>query len=239
MAMPPTSAHGVGASRRVRRDDRYGRWWSLARRERPRCSRRLPSKQAVRSPQQYENGDHVDEYRAALGQIELEDEIECAEEHRGIVNADYAAQSAHRNRNQKINQIFERVLRIQSQKFGAKASAKRRHTAAESKGNRKQAVDIDAERFRHAAVVDGCANLRANASALEREPDGDHNDQSDQDQENAVGAVLHEAQIDLAYQFGWQLQRLTLRSDQDRERGHKDKNQANRQQHLVELAGTI
>ena len=46
-------------------------------------------------------------------------------------------------------------------------------------------------------------------------------------------------EIELPAQFGRQLQRLTLWTDDDRKCGHENKNQADRQQHLVELAGPV
>src|SRR5262249_4152311 len=88
-------------------------------------------------------------------------------------------------------------------------------------------------------VVERGENVGGEGGGLEREPDADDNEHSDPDQENAVGAVLHEAKIDLTSQFRRQLQRLALRSDQDRERRHKNEDQADRQQNLIQLAGTV
>ena len=89
-------------------------------------------------------------------------------------------------------------MRIEAEKLGAEPAAERRHAAAEGECDGEQPVDIDAERFRHAAVVDGGADLRADPRALEGEPDAGHDQESDHDQEDAVGAVLHEAEIELA-----------------------------------------
>ena len=114
-------------------------------------------------------------------------------------------------------------MRIEPEKFGAEPAAQRGHAAAEGKGDGKQPVDIDAERFRHPPVIHGGANLRADASPLECEPDSNDDQQSDDNEKNAVGAVLHKAEIDLASQFRRQLQWLTLRPDQDRERRHENK----------------
>ena len=54
---------------------------------------------------------------------------------------------------------------------------------------REQPIDVDAERFRHAAVVDRGADLRADARALEAEPEPEHDHDADRDQKDAVGAV--------------------------------------------------
>src|SRR4029077_3522200 len=114
-----------------------------------------------RTPQQEKNGERVDEDGAPLGQVKLEHEIEYAEQQRGVIDADHAAEAADRHHDQKIHQIFERVLRIEAEKFRAEPAAERRHAAAEREGDGEQPVDVDAKRFRHAAVVDGGANLGA------------------------------------------------------------------------------
>jgi hypothetical protein len=62
--------------------------------------------------------------------------------------------AADRHRDQEIHPIFERVLRIDAQKLGTEPAADRRHAAAECERDREQPIDIDAERCRHAAVID-------------------------------------------------------------------------------------
>src|SRR3984957_19620978 len=204
-----------------------------------RRSRLFLSKQSLRSPQQQQDGERIDENGAALGQIEFQYEIEHAQDQRGVIDAHHAAEPADRHRDQEIHQIFERVLRIEPQKFGAQPAADSGHAAAERKGDGEQPVDIDAERFRHAAVVDGGANLGANAGALEGERDAEPDQKSDHDQENAVGAILQEAEIDLAAQSGRQLQGLAFRTDYEDGAGDEKKNQPEGEQHLVELAGPV
>src|SRR5262250_2305345 len=76
----------------------------------PRRSRCFPSKQALRPPKQ-------------------------DQKQRGVVDADHAAEPADGNRNQKIDQIFERILRIETEKLGAQPTAKPGHPAAASESD--------------------------------------------------------------------------------------------------------
>ena len=130
----------------------------------------------------------------------------------GEEHAGDAAEPADRHHDQEVDEIDQRILRIEAEEFGAEPAADRRHAAAEGEGDHEQAVDIDAERFRHAPVVDRGADLRAHARALEAEPEREHDQGADHDQEDAVGAVLHEAEIELPLQRRRQHQLLVLRA---------------------------
>ena len=155
----------------------------------------------------------IDEQRAALRQVFLEREVEHADDQRGEEHAGDAAEPADRHHDQEVDEIDQRILRVEAEEFGAEPAADRRHAAAEGEGEHEQPVDVDAEQFRHAPVVDRGADLRAHAGALEAEPQPDHDQRADDDQEDAVGAVVHEAEIELPLQPGRQHQLLVLRPD--------------------------
>ena len=159
-----------------------------------------PSEQALRPPQQQQDGQRENEQRAALRQVELEREVEHADQERREEHAGDLAEPADRDHDQEIDQVFERVLRIEAEELGAEPAAERRHPAAEGEGEGEQPIDIDADRFGHAAVVDGGADLGADPGALESEPQPERDDHPDHDQEDAVGAVADEAEIDLSLQ---------------------------------------
>ena len=162
-----------------------------------------------------------------------------ADDQRRVEHAGDAAEPADRDDDQEHHQVFERILRIEAEKLGAEPAAERGHAAAEREGDGEQPRDVDAERFRHAAVVDRGADLRAHAGALEAEPQAEHDDAADPDQHDAVGAVGHEAEIDLALHRRRQRQRLRLRPDDDRHAGDHDEHEADGEQHLVELRRAI
>src|SRR5262249_10594928 len=99
--------------------------------------------------------------------------------------------------------------------------------------------DVDAERFSHSAIVDGGANLGAEARALEAEPKADDNRDADHDQENTVGAVIQKTEIELTAQCVRKKQRLVLGTNPNRHRGNKDKHEADGEEHLVEFGGFV
>src|SRR6516165_4150582 len=178
-AMFPTSAsngdargHGPPDYPGARRRSPIGPAW-------PRRSRCFPSKQALRAPKQDQNCQGVDEDRAALGQIKFEDKIKHAQKQRSVVDADHAAEPADGNHNQKIDQIFERILRVETEKLGAQPTAKPGHPAAESESDGEQPVDIDAQRLRHSPIVDRRADLRADPGSFERKPDSVNDEKPD------------------------------------------------------------
>ena len=160
----------------------------------------------------------VDEHGAALRQVFLQREVEHADDQRRIEHAGDAAEPADRDDDQEHHQIFQRILRIEAEELGAEPAAERRHAAAEGEGDGEQPRDVDAERFRHAPVVDRGADLRAHAGALEAEPQAEHDDDADHDQHDAVGAVGHEAEVDLALHRRRQVERLGFRPDDQRHR---------------------
>ena len=172
-----------------------------------------PSEQALRPPQQQQDRERENEQRAALRQVELEREVEHADQQRCVEHAGDLPEPADRDHDQEVDQVFERVLRIEAEELGAEPAAERRHAAAEREGDGEQAIDIDADRFGHAPVVDGGADLGADPRALEAEPQPERDRHSDHDQEDAVGAVLDEAEIDLALQVARQRERLGFRAD--------------------------
>ena len=79
-----------------------------------------------------------------------------------------------RHHDQEQHQIKHRKTWREAEQLNCKAAAERGKTGSDGKSQREQPVDIDADRFRHAPIVDGGADLRANIRSLERVPeDGD------------------------------------------------------------------
>src|SRR5689334_21615013 len=118
---PPTSAGGGGAPGPSSRP-----------------SAAFLAEQALRPREQQDEGQRVDEERAALREVDLQHEIKHADQDRGEEHAADAAQSAHRHDDEEIGEIAERVLRIEAEDFGAKAAANRREAAAEREGQREE-----------------------------------------------------------------------------------------------------
>ena len=78
------------------------------------------------------------------------------------------AEPADRNDNQHINEIGQRERRIEPEHGDGERAAEAGKTAAERKGDREQAVDVDAEAARHALIVHRRAHLRAESRRIPR-----------------------------------------------------------------------
>ena len=85
-----------------------------------------------------------------------------------------AAEPADRDHDQEIDQLSERIARNDRKELGAERAAERGEPAAEREGEVNSRDGIDADRLRHAQIVDGGADLRAEAGALEPEPQRRH-----------------------------------------------------------------
>ncbi len=70
--------------------------------------------------------------------------------------------------------MLERIARLDRKDLGAEPAAQRGEPAAEREGEGEQPRGVDADRLRHAAVVDRGADLRAELRALEPEPQRRH-----------------------------------------------------------------
>ena len=95
---------------------------------------------------------------------------------------------------------MHREARRQAEQLDGEPAAERGQPRADREGEREQQIDIDADRFRHAPVVDRGADLGADIGALERVPE--HGDQhgAEHDQEGAIARESAEAEIDVALQ---------------------------------------
>ena len=83
--------------------------------------------------------------------------------------------------------MLEGVAGVDRQDLGAEPAAERRERAAEREGQGEEQAGVDAERLRHAAVVDGGADARAEIGALEGEPQRAEDGEAGDQDEGAVG----------------------------------------------------
>ena len=125
------------------------------------------------------------------------------------------------------------VAGIDRENVGAERAAQRREPAAEREGCHEEEAGIDADRLRHAAVVDGGADARAEAGALEPEPKQRHDDGAGRDEKAAIGGEGIESQIDLAAQIAGRRHRLRQGPVQILRRGDRNEDEPDRHQHLV------
>ena len=93
-----------------------------------------------------------------------------AQQQRRDERAAQRAEAADRDDHQEIDEIFGGVAGIDRQDVGAEAAAECGQAGAQCEGQREQAAGVDADRFRHAAIVHRGAKLRAEVGALDAQP---------------------------------------------------------------------
>src|SRR5947207_13924350 len=154
--------------------------------------------QTARPPEQNRHRERVDEEGAELRRHVFESRITNAYKNGCDERAANAAEAADRDHDEEIDQIVERIARQDGQKLRAQRAAERRQSAAERERDREQPRCVDPDGLRHAKIIDGGTNLRAEARALEAEPQrGDHNGAAS-DNEASVRREFPESEMELA-----------------------------------------
>src|SRR3981189_2395155 len=165
-----------------------------------------------RLDQQDQHRQRVDEKAAGGGEHVFAGGIADAEQDGGHQRALEAAEATDRDHQQEEHQIEHRKARGEAEELDREPAAERREPAADRKGEREQPVDVDADRLRHAPVVDRGADLGAELGALKAVPQ--HGDQGgpDRDDEDPVGREGAEAAVDLAREIARQRDALRARA---------------------------
>src|SRR4030088_2362720 len=127
-----------------------------------------------RLDQQDQHGQRVDEKAAGVGEHVFAGGVADAEQDRGHQRALEAAESADRHHQQEEHQIENRKARREGEELDREAAAQRGEPAAEREGEGEQSVDVDADRLRHAPVIDRGADLGPDIGALEAVPQHGH-----------------------------------------------------------------
>src|SRR5690349_20243894 len=154
--------------------------WRVARntRARSRASRptaavtSLAAIEPRRLDEQDQHRDRIDDEAAGACVDVLAGGVAHAEQDRGGERALEAAEAADRDHQQEEHEIKHREARGEPEQVDGEAAAERREPAADREGEGEQPVDIDADRLRDAAVVDGGADFCPDIGALEGVPQG-------------------------------------------------------------------
>src|SRR6185312_13136992 len=104
--------------------------------------------------QEDEDRDRIDEETAGVRHQVFSAGVDDTEHERRQQRAPQAAEAPDGHHNQEQHEIKEREIRVEPEQLDRESTAERRESGAEGEGQREQAIDIDAYRFRHAAVVD-------------------------------------------------------------------------------------
>src|ERR1700731_4159810 len=199
----------------------------------------LTAIEARRFDEQDEDGERVDEESAGLGIQILAADIEDPQQDGGDKRALEAAKPAHRHDDEKEYQVEDGKARREPESLNREPAAERAQAASQRKGEGKQPIDIDADRLRHTTIIDGGTNLGTDIGPLEAVPEHGNQHGTNQDDESAVGRDRAHTDIDLPGEKAWKGHGLRARPIEIRVGGDRHECEADRKQHLVELAGLV
>ena len=123
--------------------------------------------------------------------------------------------------------------------FGAERTAEAGEAAAEAEGERKHPIDVDAEPARHAAVVDRGAQPAAEAGLGEDELQRDRQQSAQHDDQQPVAADADAGDLELALQVARNLHEHLARAHDIVGRRDRHEDEADGEQHLVEVRLSI
>src|SRR5215472_7040460 len=154
--------------------------------------------EARRLDKQDQHRDRIDDEAAGPRIDVFAGGVADAEQDRGEQRALEAAEPADRDDEQEEHEVEHREARCEPEQIDREPAAQRREPAADREGQREQPVDIDADRLRHAPIVDRGPDFCADVGALERIPQ--HRDQggADRNDEHPVGRKVARQDVDLA-----------------------------------------
>ena len=198
-----------------------------------------PPEQPLRAPQQQGERRHIDEKGAELRDQVLAGEVADAEQQCREEGPADRAEPADGDDDQEVDEVLEGISGIDRQDLGAESAAQRRKRAAEREGQGEEQAGVDAERLRHAAVVDGGADARAEIGALEGEPQRAEDDEAGDQDEGAIGRERHAAEAEFLPEDVRHAHALRQRPPDEFRRGGRHEDQADREQHLFQLAGIV
>src|SRR5581483_8740938 len=218
---------------------RYGKAAAPTRIAVARTVTSLSAIKAFRLDQEDEHGQRIDEEAAGIRIDVFAANIEDTEQHGREQRSLEAAKPANRDNDQKEHEIEHGEARCESEGLDGEATAERGEPAADGKGRGEQTIDIDADRLRHAPIVDSSPDLGADIRALEAVPEDGDEDGADNDDEGAIGRHRPHADIDLPgeklrQRHGERRRPVKIRVAGDRHEGEPDG-----QQHLIELGRLV
>ena len=149
------------------------------------------------------------------------------------------AQATHRYHDQDVVQLVERVGGTNRQDLRAERPAKGRQRAAEGECQHEEPLGTNADRFGNAPVIHRGAQACAEGRALDLQPHrGKKNDPGD-DNRDPKCRNARDAEIRLPLQ-GHRNADVVRRWSEEELRGrHRDEDDADRKQHLIELVGAV
>src|SRR5215831_12785211 len=168
------SATSHGSASAARKRWRLSRYSAARSRACPRSTALMVSFAAIeprRFHQEDSHRDRVNEEAAGVGEQIFARGIENAEHQRGKQRAFQASKPPDCNDNQEKHQVKHGKARRQAEQLNGKSAAERGKTGTHRKRQREQPIDIDADGFGHAPVVDCGTDLGADIGTLKGVPE--------------------------------------------------------------------
>src|SRR5580692_4355761 len=193
-----------------------------------------------RRPDEQDQHRHgVDEKAAGAGKDVLAGGVAHAEQDRGEQRTLEAAETADRDDEEEEHEVEHREARREPEHLDREPAAERRKPAAHRESQREQAIDIDADRLRHAPVVDRGADAGADIGALEGVPQHGGQRGADRDDEHPIGRKGARREAELAGEILGQMDGLRARAVEIGVGGDRHVGEADSEQHLLEFGRPV
>ena len=150
-----------------------------------------------------------------------------------------AIEPTERHHNQHVDEKSEGKGVIETDNLHRERPSQSGQAASQRESNGKDALNIDAEPTRHALVVDGGAHLRTEPGKFKPRDKSDGHDKRQADEEQPINAEALAHERDAAAQIGRQPYGLLNRPEKVGRCRHRDKDDADGEQALIELARSI
>ena len=150
-----------------------------------------------------------------------------------------AGGAADGHHDQKVDHEFQRKIRIEPEDLRAQRAAQSGKAASEREGEGKHLRHVDAEPAGGAWIVHRRAQPAAESCARQHQLKPCRQQSADHDDHQPVAADADAEEIDLSLQGGRKLDEDPRRPHDVIDRRHRHEDEADREQHLIEVAAVI
>src|SRR5665213_4300943 len=163
----------------------------------------LPSLAAIkprRFDEQHQHGDGVDKKSTGIRVQIFSGGIDNAKHEGRQQRALQAAEAADRDHDQKQHEIDHGETWREAEQLDGEPAAECCQPRADRECKREQTVDVDANRLRHAPVIDRGSDFGADIRLLEDVPEHGNEKETDRDEKGAITRERAEAETDVAFE---------------------------------------
>src|SRR5262249_54866655 len=190
----------------------------------------------LRTQDQNDDHDGVDDEGPEFWHVILARDVGDADQQRGGEGTGDARGAADRHHDQEVDHVFERKGRIEAENLGAERAAESGEARPDGKRQAEDRVDVDAEPAGDARVVDRGAQSAAETGAGQNELQADREQPADHDDEQSVASDADAEYLEAALQHARDLDEDLLRAHHVVDGGDRHEDEADGEQHLVEVA---